>query len=434
MRFCVDCRYWGVFMCLICMQSDPSITEYDSHTGGTLGDGAVSGIVAPDGAVLSSSSANETSASPVEDIADYLTDGYWEDRGSFAHQFDVETGGSISVDISGLDNTGRTYAVRALETWTAVSGLTFEYVTSDADITFDDESSGAYAQYWAYYSGITRNVEINISDNWDDLYGYDYYLRTYIHEIGHALGLGHAGDYNSSADYETDATFVNDSWDVSIMSYFDQTENTWLDGDKTYQVTPQIADIIAIQNLYGAPTTINTGDTVYGNDTSLAQYGMDLSGEYNVAIVDSDGFDTIDLSHIDEKNDVSLASGSSFDMGVSGGLLTIGPNTVIEAVITGSGQDTLMGNDADNYLYGGEGDDQIFGLGGDDTILAGGSDDVTGGAGADLFIIAADEGRSTQVEILDFSIADGDMIDVSWFFEDYVHFSGLEISYSNLVY
>ncbi|MEL6437481.1 MAG: hypothetical protein AAFP99_11895, partial [Pseudomonadota bacterium] len=44
-----------------------------------------------------------------------------------------------------------------------------------------------------------------------------------LHEFGHALGLRHQGDYNYNGTpitYQDGAYFSNDSWQLSVMSYF----------------------------------------------------------------------------------------------------------------------------------------------------------------------------------------------------------------------
>ena len=81
-----------------------------------------------------------------------------------------------------------------------------------------------------------------------DSYGY----QTYIHEIGHALGLGHQGPYNGSAIYSTNATYADDTWQYSVMSYF--AENNYSGSSYRYVVTPQMADIYAVGPIYGAAT------------------------------------------------------------------------------------------------------------------------------------------------------------------------------------
>lgn len=92
----------------------------------------------------------------------------------------------------------------------------------------------------------------------------------------------------------------------------------------------------------------------------------------------------------------------------------------IENIGGGSGNDTLSGNREDNILDGGKGDDQldgglgadtlIGGLGNDTFIGAAGSDTLEGGSGADLFVFKAGDGADL---IADFSIEDGDLIQIS---------------------
>ena len=105
-----------------------------------------------------------------------------------------------------------------LDSYTGDYTLSVRETPTSPDITFQDDAAGAYAQFWASGSTITRAV-INIDDTWagGSARVDGYFYQTYLHEIGHALGLGHAGDYNGSARYGTDNSYLNDSWQASIM-------------------------------------------------------------------------------------------------------------------------------------------------------------------------------------------------------------------------
>ena len=146
-------------------------------------------------------------------------------------------------------------------------------------------------------------------------------FSTYIHEIGHALGLGHPGPYNSSADFGHDNIFLNDSDQTSIMSYMGQIENTYINASYAISVTPMIADIIAIQNLYGMPDNINIGDTIYGYQSNVDGYLGEFfklwTGEANpftnVDMTDDTGTPTIKLRlvDLDSDGDSDLAVGNN---------------------------------------------------------------------------------------------------------------------------
>jgi serralysin len=72
---------------------------------------------------------------------------------------------------------------------------------------------------------------------------------------------------------------------------------------------------------------------------------------------------------------------------------TLGIGTLIENIVTGDGNDTITGNDANNRIYGmrgndqlggGDGDDRLYGGSGRDLLFGGqGNDRLDGGTGAD---------------------------------------------------
>lgn len=94
-----------------------------------------------------------------------------------------------------------------------------------------------------------------------------------------------------------------------------------------------------------------------------------------------------------------------------------------DALLVGAyGSDTSTGaaylynidfGDAD-VLYGGEGDDVLYGLFGDDQLYGqGGADTLHGGEGADRFILEDATAFDAVDTIQDFSIAEGDVIDIA---------------------
>lgn len=86
------------------------------------------------------------------------------------------------------------------------------------------------------------------------------------------------------------------------------------------------------------------------------------------------------------------------------------------AVFLGGGNDAANGGANADYFYGGTGFDRLRGGGGDDFLYGGRDDDeLSGGTGADRFYYfkASDSRGFNQDEIMDFSHAEGDRIDLS---------------------
>lgn len=327
----------------------------------------------------------------VNEFAAYLTDQYWIDTGSIPHAFDLNTGASLSVNMGGLTADGQVLAMAALEIWSVYANISFTMTSGSADITYDDNAGGAVTNVSFFTTGETISANVNVSTAWLSNNGTgvgSYSFQTYLHETSHALGLGHPGDYNSSADYETDAIFVNDSWQMSIMSYFSQTENTAIDASYAPSVTPMMVDIIAMQNLYGAPSGGATaGNTTYGVSANTGTYLDDFFAhnagtpkENSFTIYDEGGYDHIDFSDDTERQVVDLNGGAFSSVYGLVGNMGLVPDTVIEAYSGGKAWNHIIGNSADNALSSRGGSDTIFGQDGDDSIFGGaGSDQLYGG-------------------------------------------------------
>ena len=211
-----------------------------------------------------------------DDIADYLTDGWWEDEGSTGHSVDVETGGVLTANITALNEDGQQLARWALEAWTYVTGIEFELVEHDnAFLTFDDTGQGDGYATAEKEDGIIRSARVIISADRLPVLGTEmgsWSFFAYIHEIGHALGLGHTKPESAAKDFGNGTIFLIDSFQASAMASFTADTNTYINDSRTHPVTPMAADIIAVHNLYGVPEDRNGGDTVYGYQSNVGGY------------------------------------------------------------------------------------------------------------------------------------------------------------------
>lgn len=203
----------------------------------------------------------------------------------------------------------------------------------------------------------------------------EYSFETYVHEIGHALGLDHMGEYNGPGNNRPSS--FQDSSVYSIMSYFGPEHRLgygqvawadWIGGDgRLYSPqTPMLSDVLAIQSLYGKDPMTRVDNTVYGFNTNILG---DLSQIYDfsknlnpiLTVYDSGGIDTLDLSGYSTPSVINLGDGLFSSCNNMSDNIAIAYGCAIENAVGGSGNDVISGNALNNRLVGGRGDDVIDG-------------------------------------------------------------------------
>jgi len=311
-----------------------------------------------------------------------------------------------------LSAAGKGIVRAAFSSWSGLINLKITEVASGVHPDLNVGGSSIPDTAWAYYPGSNDSsgdiwfgldksfFSKLVSSAGPSIGSYEY--ATALHEIGHALGLKHPHQGTVKLDP------AYDGLEYSVMSY-----RSYLGGPTSYYTVetwgfPQslmMLDIAAIQDLYGADFTTQSGNTVYRFDPATGEMTVNGSsagtpGANRVfrTIWDGGGTDTIDLSAYSTNLDLDLNPGKGIDLDVGGtlqraqlsstvyaahhiymSLLYNGDTrSLIENATGGNGDDILRGNIAANLLKGGAGADTLTGgLGTDTLTLGSGKDTVT---------------------------------------------------------
>lgn len=180
---------------------------------------------------------------------------------------------------------------------------------------------------------------------------------------------------------------------------------------------------------------ISTGDAAdiinggHGADTIAGGLGNDtINGGTGADTLDGgDGANTITVDNrldvvIDVQDDINAITGdpngNADTLLVAGHYITPGAAQMETIQIIGSGAYNVTGSSTRNFMFGNDKRNIMRGGGGDDVIEGGFGDVLHGDAGADTFVISEDFADADlrvrpPVEIMDFNVAQGDVLDIS---------------------
>lgn len=303
--------------------------------------------------------------------------------------------------------------------------LSFTQVSANGDIRFSQLPTSGSVAAFAYFPGTTPSysgdVFIDTGIDSTTLGAGGYGQLTITHELGHALGLKHP--FKDGVTLPTaDDNHVN-----TVMSYTDYQNlvpvfttsgsSANVNYQQLYPDRFMVYDIAALQAIYGANSTTQTGNNTY-------QYG---TSPFYASIWDAGGTDTLDLSTTTASDTVDLTPGryssintrsvstqaqeqkqtfasqgkTGFDSWIDSVYsqqpstiytgthnLGIAYGAIIENVITGSAADTVTDNKVDNDIKTSAGNDLIY-------LGAGGHDTIDGGAGTDSVSLALTKSQVT---------------------------------------
>ncbi len=120
------------------------------------------------------------------------------------------------------------------------------------------------------------------------------------------------------------------------------------------------------------------------------------AGRATLVDVDGTGTDTLNFSACSGSSVIDMLPGGACT--IAGQAATIGVGQIFEIAYGGEGNDTISGNNVNNWLYGGRGNDSLYGRDGDDYLDGNsGADNMYGGNGNDTYIVTTSADQTIEV-------------------------------------
>lgn len=299
-------------------------------------------------------------------------------------------------DFSGLNPAQKTAARTAFEQISSVANVTFteiaESATQHADLRLASSSIPSTA--WAYlpstgpeggdawFNAVSGEFAAPIKGN--------YAFISFLHEIGHALGLDHPHEGKVMPA-------ARDSMEYTLMSYnsyVGSTDDAYTNENGGYAQSLMMYDIAALQHMYGANYNAQSGNTVYSWNPATGEMfingkaqGAPVENRIFLTIWDGGGTDTYDFSNYATAVKVDLRPGEWTTTAISqlaklddnGSKIAVGnianallhnndTRSLVENAIGGTSDDTIIGNVQNNKLLGGHGNDWLKGGDGSDIL------------------------------------------------------------------
>jgi serralysin len=367
------------------------------------------------------------------------------------------------IEFRAADTDDQAAAVASFDLISSYTKITFTNARSGlaenatVRIGLDDRSEGSYA-YTPSDSPAAGDLILGRNGHVPSHFRGTDAFTTVMHEIGHALGLKHGHEASPNGAL---APQFNDA-EFSVMTYAPYfgapTDTALAPRDGSAPQSYMMFDIAALQAYYGArfdrvgKEDVYRWDTVTGQQTingSIApNTGTSTTHKIFTTVWTAGATSTYDLSNFGENQVDDLRPGhwltfahdkladldSKSPPGTAG---RIAQGNVYNALLyqndqrseirnikTGSGNDTVIGNDADNAIDTGAGNDTIQAGPGNDTITGGpGADRIDTGTGVDTLRdtladmdgdTVSNFGRATELDITG-SLAGEDHVAVNRF-------------------